>query len=136
MKPWKLAHLKRIMTRWQKGLEGRAWNSNYLSNHDQPRMVTVTAEAGQPYLLQHFRATSAYYFDAGGDHYVASVHSGSPLDKSFIDQREAYKKIFTRCGLKFLIVEASSGSMGGALPMGCLYPAHGLAQVTGSVSRD
>src|ERR1700754_677378 len=36
------------------------------------------------------------------------------LDKSFIDQREAYKKIFTRCGLKFLIVEASSGSMAGS----------------------
>ncbi len=36
------------------------------------------------------------------------------LDKSFLDQREAYKKIFTRCGLEFLIVEASSGSMGGS----------------------
>jgi len=36
------------------------------------------------------------------------------LDKSFIDQREAYKKIFTRCGLQYLIVEASSGSMGGS----------------------
>lgn len=36
------------------------------------------------------------------------------LDKSFADQREAYKKIFTRCGLQFLIVEASSGSMGGS----------------------
>src|SRR5215813_8600727 len=35
------------------------------------------------------------------------------LDKSFIDQREAYKKIFTRCGIKFLMVEASSGAMGG-----------------------
>src|ERR1051325_7465521 len=35
------------------------------------------------------------------------------LDKSFLDQREAYKKIFTRCGIKFLIVEASSGAMGG-----------------------
>ena len=36
------------------------------------------------------------------------------LDKSFIDQREAYKRIFTRCGITFLIVEASSGSMGGS----------------------
>jgi prolyl-tRNA synthetase len=36
------------------------------------------------------------------------------LDKSFSDQREAYKKIFTRCGLQFLIVEASSGAMGGS----------------------
>ncbi len=35
------------------------------------------------------------------------------LDKSFIDQREAYIKIFGRCGIEFLIVEASSGSMGG-----------------------
>ena len=36
------------------------------------------------------------------------------LDKSFSDQREAYKNIFTRCGLQFLIVEASSGAMGGS----------------------
>ena len=36
------------------------------------------------------------------------------LDKSFTDQREAYKRIFTRCGIKFSIVEASSGSMGGS----------------------
>ena len=35
------------------------------------------------------------------------------LDKSFIDQREAYKKIFSRCGIQFSIVEASSGAMGG-----------------------
>jgi prolyl-tRNA synthetase len=36
------------------------------------------------------------------------------LDKSFNDQRDAYKKIFTRCGIEFLIVEASSGAMGGS----------------------
>src|SRR6476659_6257421 len=36
------------------------------------------------------------------------------LDQSFANQREAYKKIFTRCGIQFLIVEASSGAMGGS----------------------
>ena len=36
------------------------------------------------------------------------------LDRSFEDQREAYKRIFTRCGLKHVIVEASSGAMGGS----------------------
>jgi prolyl-tRNA synthetase len=36
------------------------------------------------------------------------------LDHSFIDQREAYKRIFSRCGIEFSIVEASSGSMGGS----------------------
>ena len=36
------------------------------------------------------------------------------LDMSFEDQRAAYVKIFTRCGLKFVMVEASSGAMGGS----------------------
>jgi prolyl-tRNA synthetase len=36
------------------------------------------------------------------------------LDKSFNDQREAYKRIFDRCRLQYVIVEASSGSMGGS----------------------
>jgi len=36
------------------------------------------------------------------------------LDESFEKHREAYKKIFTRCGLKFDMVEASSGAMGGS----------------------
>jgi len=37
---WKLSDLKTIMTRWQKDLENRAWNSIYLANHDQPRAVS------------------------------------------------------------------------------------------------
>lgn len=36
------------------------------------------------------------------------------LDKSFEDQRGAYIRIFDRCGLKYVIVEASSGAMGGS----------------------
>jgi prolyl-tRNA synthetase len=36
------------------------------------------------------------------------------LDKGYEDQRNAYIKIFTRCGLKFFIVGASSGAMGGS----------------------
>lgn len=38
--PWKLLDLKAVMSRWQKHLEDRAWNSNYLANHDQPRPVS------------------------------------------------------------------------------------------------
>ncbi|MFC0470644.1 alpha-glucosidase [Halalkalibacter kiskunsagensis] len=40
VKPWKLADLKEVMTKWQKDLEGKGWNSLYLNNHDQPRMVS------------------------------------------------------------------------------------------------
>lgn len=38
--PWKLADMKQVMSRWQTGLQGHAWNSIYLSNHDQPRTVS------------------------------------------------------------------------------------------------
>ena len=36
------------------------------------------------------------------------------LDRAFENQREAYKRIFDRCGLRYVIVEASSGAMGGS----------------------
>jgi prolyl-tRNA synthetase len=54
--------------------------------------------------LRTFIMKDAYTFDV----------DRAGLDKSFLDQREAYQKIFTRCGLNFVIVEASSGSMGGS----------------------
>jgi prolyl-tRNA synthetase len=53
--------------------------------------------------LRTFIMKDAYSFDL----------DRAGLDKAFIDQREAYKRIFTRCGLQYLIVEASSGAMGG-----------------------
>ena len=54
--------------------------------------------------LRTFIMKDAYSFDV----------DTAGLDKSFIDQREAYKRIFTRCGIQFQIVEASSGAMGGS----------------------
>ncbi|HKR15654.1 MAG TPA: proline--tRNA ligase [Pyrinomonadaceae bacterium] len=54
--------------------------------------------------VREFTMKDAYSFDV----------DRAGLDKSFIDQREAYKKIFTRCGLQYLMVEASSGAMGGS----------------------
>ncbi|HEX6728362.1 MAG TPA: proline--tRNA ligase [Pyrinomonadaceae bacterium] len=54
--------------------------------------------------LRTFIMKDAYSFDV----------DRAGLDKAFADQREAYKRIFTRCGIQFLIVEASSGAMGGS----------------------
>jgi prolyl-tRNA synthetase len=54
--------------------------------------------------LRTFIMKDAYSFDI----------DRAGLDQSFANQREAYKKIFTRCGIQFLIVEASSGAMGGS----------------------
>lgn len=52
-RPGWLPEMVQIMTRWQAGLEGRAWNSNYLGNHDQPRSVSRFGDDGR------FRVESA-----------------------------------------------------------------------------
>jgi oligo-1,6-glucosidase len=46
LKRWDLLDLKRVMTRWQRDLEGKGWNSLYLSNHDQPRSVSRFGDDG------------------------------------------------------------------------------------------
>lgn len=35
-----LPELKEVMTKWQVGMDGKAWNSLYWTNHDQPRTVS------------------------------------------------------------------------------------------------
>lgn len=44
---WELKQLKHVVTRWQKELEDRGWNSFYLSNHDQPRAVSRFGDDGE-----------------------------------------------------------------------------------------
>lgn len=36
----KLSELKQVLSKWQTQLEGKAWNSLYWCNHDQPRMLS------------------------------------------------------------------------------------------------
>ncbi len=40
LKPLELADLKKSLSKWQTELEGKGWNSLYLNNHDQPRVVS------------------------------------------------------------------------------------------------
>ena len=47
------------------------------------------------------------------DSYSFDIDEGG-LDVSYKKHREAYRRIFDRCGLKYLIIEAHSGAMGGS----------------------
>lgn len=38
--PWTLTKLRNVLHKWQVGLAEKGWNSLYLNNHDQPRMVS------------------------------------------------------------------------------------------------
>lgn len=76
----------------------QVWYQIQIKFRDEPRPKSGLMR------LRTFIMKDAYTFDV----------DWTGLDKSFIDQREAYKKIFNRCGIQFSIVEASSGSMGGS----------------------
>ena len=76
----------------------QVWYQIQIKFRDEPRPKSGLMR------LRTFIMKDAYSFD---------VDQGG-LDKSFTDQREAYKRIFSRCGIQFSIVEASSGSMGGS----------------------
>jgi prolyl-tRNA synthetase, family II len=76
----------------------QVWYQIQVKFRDEPRPKSGLMR------LRTFIMKDAYTFDV----------DKAGLDRSFADQREAYKRIFTRCGIKFSIVEASSGAMGGS----------------------
>ena len=45
---FRLPDLKKVLSKWQTGLEGRAWNSLFWSNHDQPRAVSRFGNDSSP----------------------------------------------------------------------------------------
>jgi prolyl-tRNA synthetase len=54
--------------------------------------------------VRQFTMKDAYSFDV----------DRAGLDLRYEDQRKAYEKVFTRCGLDFVAVQAHSGAMGGS----------------------
>ncbi|MDX6305660.1 MAG: prolyl-tRNA synthetase, partial [Blastocatellia bacterium] len=76
----------------------QVWYQIQIKFRDEPRPKSGLMR------LRTFIMKDAYTFDV----------DRAGLDRSFADQREAYQRIFTRCGIEFSIVEASSGSMGGS----------------------
>lgn len=61
--------LKRVLTKWQKGLEGIGWNALFLENHDQPRSVSTWGNDEQ-YLVESAKALGALYFLMQGTPFI------------------------------------------------------------------
>lgn len=76
----------------------QVWYQIQIKFRDEPRPKSGFMR------LRTFIMKDAYSFDV----------DQAGLDRSFVDQREAYKRIFDRCGVEYSIVEASSGAMGGS----------------------
>ena len=68
-KPLDLRDFKRVMSRWQKDLEGKGWNSLYLSNHDQPRALSRFGDDGQ-YRVESGKMLATFLHMLQGTPYV------------------------------------------------------------------
>ena len=68
-RPIDLAELKSIVERWQRGMFGKAWNSNFFMNHDQPRSVSRFGDGGA-HRVQSAKALLALDLSLGGTPYI------------------------------------------------------------------
>ncbi|HSD84795.1 MAG TPA: alpha-amylase family glycosyl hydrolase, partial [Anaerolineae bacterium] len=94
LKPWKLLDLKRVMTRWQKDLENRAWNSIYLGNHDQPRSVSQFGDDGQ-YRVESAKMLATFVHMLQGTPYVYQGDEVGMTNVAF-ESIEDYRDVATR----------------------------------------
>ncbi len=66
--PFSLRRLKRAWTKWQKGLEGKAWNMLYLENHDHPRVIS--RYGSEKYRVESGKMLAAAYLFQKGTPFV------------------------------------------------------------------
>lgn len=97
---------KRIMIKWQEELQGKAWNSLYLSNHDQPRSLSRFGNDSEEYREVSAKMLATFLHMMQGTPYV---YQGEELGMTnvYFDNLEDYRDIesiqffheFTEAGL-------------------------------------
>jgi oligo-1,6-glucosidase len=66
---WDLNDLRDVLNRWQYGLDQQGWNSIYLSNHDQPRLVSRFGNDGE-YRKESAKLLATLIFTLRGTPYI------------------------------------------------------------------
>ncbi len=61
--------LKKVLTKWQKGLENKGWNALYIENHDKPRIVSTWGDDKQ-YWRESATTLGAMYFFMHGTPFI------------------------------------------------------------------
>lgn len=61
--------LKKVLTRWQKGLENKGWNALFIENHDQPRVVSTWGN-DREFWKESATALGAMYFFMQGTPFI------------------------------------------------------------------
>ena len=90
----RLMDLKGVMSRWQKDLEGRAWNSIYLGNHDQPRSVSQFGDDGL-YRVESAKLLATFTHMLQGTPYVYQGDEIGMINVAF-ESIDDYRDLATR----------------------------------------
>ncbi|CAH2716906.1 Oligo-1,6-glucosidase [Neobacillus rhizosphaerae] len=64
-----IVELKDVLSRWQKGLEGKGWNALFIENHDKARIVSTWGN-DQEYWRESATAFAAMYFLMQGTPFI------------------------------------------------------------------
>lgn len=94
IKKMKLLDLKDVMTRWQKDLENRGWNSIFLSNHDQPRSVSRLGDDAQ-FRVESAKLLATFVHMLQGTPYVYQGDEIGMTNVAF-ESIEEYRDVATR----------------------------------------
>lgn len=98
---------KKILSRWQTGLEGKAWNSLFLSNHDQPRSVSWFGNDSEQYreisakmlgTCLHMMQGTPYVYQ-GEELGMCNAYFDQLEDYRDIESLNAYKELTETCGV-------------------------------------
>lgn len=88
-----LYEFKTVMSKWQNELHGKGWNSLYLNNHDQPRMVSRFGSENK-YRIESAKMLATFLHMMQGTPYI---YQGEELGMTNVkfDSIEDYKDIET-----------------------------------------
>lgn len=69
-KPWTWPQIKAIYTRFEKGLDTHSWNTVFLSNHDNPRVVSRFGDDSPEYRLPSAKALATMLLTLKGTPFI------------------------------------------------------------------
>lgn len=93
IRPWELGEIKEVFSRWQNDLADGCWNSLYLNNHDQARMVSRFGD-DKTYRVESAKMLGTFLHTLKGTPYI---YQGEELGMTNIkfNSIEEYKDIDT-----------------------------------------
>ncbi len=92
-KEWELTELKKIFTKWYEGLKEKGWNSLFMNNHDQPRMVSRFGD-DKKYRVESAKMLATLLYTLPGTPYLYQGEEIGMTNVAF-DNIEDYRDIET-----------------------------------------